>query len=141
MAKSKSLPKSAKRMSTYAELARHARAFAQGYFSLLIVLGSPGLGKSHCLRTAMGDGAYWIDGNVSPYGLYCAAYEHRNRPLVLDDVDGLYADRTAVRLLKCLCQSDPIKSVSWHTKRPLRNIPTRFSTTSPVVLWPMSGSP
>jgi hypothetical protein len=133
--KSKSLPKSAKRISTYVELARHTRAFAQGHFSLLIVLGAPGLGKSHCLRTAMGDGAYWIDGNVSPFGLYGAAYEHRNRPLVLDDVDGLYADRTAVRLLKCLCQSDPIKFVSWHTKATAQGIiPSRFSTTSPVVI-------
>jgi hypothetical protein len=140
VAKSKSLPEFATRISTYAELARQAQAFAQGHFALLIVLGNPGVGKTRCFRGALdddlGDNVCWIDGNASPYGMYCAAYEYRNQPLVLDDVDGLYSDRNAVRLLKCLCQSDPLKTVSWRTQTTARGggIPSTFSTTSRVLI-------
>ena len=63
MAKSKSLPEFAKRLTTYSELARYARAFADGHFALLIVLGDPGLGKSYCLRLVLGGRAWWIEGN------------------------------------------------------------------------------
>ena len=31
------------------------------------------------------------------------------------DVDTLYADRSSVRLLKCLCQTEEAKVVAWHT--------------------------
>ena len=41
--------------------------------------------------------------------------------IVLDDIDGLYRDRNGVRLLKALCQSDPARSVGWHTAAPGRD--------------------
>jgi hypothetical protein len=70
-------------------------------------------------------------------GIYIQAYEHRNQPLVLDDVDGLYGDRSGIRLLKSLCQSEPVKTLGWHTATPileLRDVPQQFSTTSRVAL-------
>ena len=66
-------------------------------------------------------------------GIYLEAYEHRHQPLVLDDVDGLYADRSGVRLLKALCQTEPVKTLSWHAATPVlqrRGVPARFSTPS-----------
>jgi hypothetical protein len=52
---------------------------------------------------------------------------------VLDDVDGLYRDRNGIRLLKTLCQTEPVKTLSWHTDAPTlekRGIPRQFTTTS-----------
>jgi hypothetical protein len=49
----------------------------------------------------------------------------------------LYANREGVRLLKCLTQTDPLKTVSWHTDAPtlLRDhIPQEFQTTSRVAI-------
>jgi hypothetical protein len=136
-AKSKSLPLHAIRLQTYSDLEQYARAFAQGHLNLLIICGSAGLGKSKSIRDAVGAQAFCIDGNASPFGIYLAAYEHRGQPLILDDVDGLYRDRTGVRLLKTLCQTDRIKSLSWETNATalLRNgIPRHFTTTSRVVM-------
>ena len=65
------------------------------------------------------------------------AYRHRHQPLVLDDVDGLHADRDGVRLLKALGQSEPTKTLSWHTQTPIlerHDIPRQFTTTSRVTL-------
>lgn len=135
--KSKNLPDHAIVITTYAELEQYARAFAEGYINLLIVLGRPGVGKSRALRRALSTSAYWMDGNVSGFGIYIGAYEHRDEPLVLDDPGGLYRDRNGIRLLKALCQSEPIKTLGWHTDaRTLerRGIPHEFSTTSRVVI-------
>src|SRR5216684_6630524 len=65
------------------------------------------------------------------------AYEHRHQPLVLDDVDGLCADRSGIRLLKALCQTEPTKTLSWHTATPIlkrQEVPSQFTTTSRVAL-------
>ena len=137
MAKSKNLPAHTIIVRTYAELERYSRAFASGFLGLLLVLGAPGLGKSRAIRKALGAEVCWIDGNASPFGIYMAAYEHCDQPLVLDDVDGLYRERQGVRLLKCLCQSEKRKTLSWETNASAldaRGIPRRFSTTSRVVL-------
>jgi len=125
------------RVTTYAELERIVLAFARGDLNLLILLGSHGLGKSRIIHQALPGPVCWLDGNTSVFGLYCALWRHRHQPVVLDDLDGLYASRDGVRLLKCLTQSEPVKRVSWHTDAPslLRDeIPQKFTTTSRVVI-------
>ena len=133
MHKSKSLPDHALRLRTYAELAKYTQAFAKGHLNLLILCGPPEVGKSRGLRAAVDDNICWIDGNASAFGIYQEAYLHRNQPIVLDDVDGLYRDRNGIRLLKTLCQTERVKSLSWHTGAPSlekRGIPRQFTTTS-----------
>ena len=137
MAASAKMPPHALRLSTYAELEAYVRAFAAGHLHLLLLFGPPGVGKSRCLRHALDSRAGWLSGQATPLGIYLQAYEHRNQPLVLDDVDGLYADRSGVRLLKALCQSEPVKTLGWHTATPileLRDVPQQFTTTSQVAL-------
>jgi hypothetical protein len=135
MPKSKSLPENALRIHTYAELQRYARAFGDGHLNLLILCGPPGVGKSKSVRQAIGCQVCWIDGNASAFGIYMEAFRQRNRPIVLDDVDGLYRDRNGIRLLKTLCQTEPIKSINWHTDAASLakfDIPRQFETSSRV---------
>jgi hypothetical protein len=137
MAQSKSLPDPVLVVRTYQELERYARAFADGHLNLVLIYGDPGLGKSRCVRQAIGDNACRIDGTATAFGIYLEAYEHRNQPMVLDDVDGLYRDRNGIRLLKALCQTDPVKYLSWQTDSKTlqrRGIPQQFTTTSRVVI-------
>jgi hypothetical protein len=137
MAASAKMPPHAIRLATYAELDAYVRAFAAGHLQLLLLFGPPGVGKSRCLSQALDSRAGWLSGQATPLGIYLQAFEYRNQPLVLDDVDGLYADRSGIRLLKALCQSEPIKTLGWHTATPileLRDVPPRFTTTSRVAL-------
>jgi hypothetical protein len=125
------------RLTTYFELEKVVRAFARGHLRLLILIGGHGLGKSRIVRQALACPTCWLEGNLSVFGLYCQLWEHRNLPVVLDDVDGLYAQRDGVRLLKCLTQSEPIKRVSWHTDAPTlqrQGIPQEFQTSSRVAI-------
>jgi hypothetical protein len=54
----------------------------------------------------------WIAGSATALGIYQELWKHRGRPVVIDDVDALQTARAAIRLLKCLCQTDPIKTVA-----------------------------
>lgn len=123
-------------VNAYEQLTRFVEAFAAGHLNLLIVLGEPGLAKSQTVRSVMSD-ARWIEGNATAFGVYTAAWNHRDRVMVLDDVDSLYADRSAVRLLKTLCQTDSVKRVSWQTASTAldkQGIPRMFETRSRVVI-------
>ena len=69
--------------------------------------------------------------------MYLRLYAAADLPVLIDDVDSLYRDRDAVRLLKCLCQTDPSKTISWNSDaRTLvkKNIPSQFQTTSKVAI-------
>jgi len=124
-------------LRTYADLDAHAAAFAEGHLNLLILIGRPGVGKSRALRDRVDGQACWITGTASAFGLYVEAYRSRNRPIVLDDIDGLSRDRQGVRLLKALCQTDPEKTVCWHTHSTALErqvIPHEFKTNSHVAI-------
>jgi len=125
------------RVTTYADLEKIVEAFARGALNLLILLGGHGLGKSRIVRQALPGQACWLEGNTSVFGLYCQLWRHRHQPVILDDLDGLYASRDGIRLLKCLTQSESLKRVSWHTEAPTllrEQIPQEFSTTSQVAI-------
>ena len=124
-------------LTSYDRLEEYLRAFAQGHFHLLILVGAGGLAKSRSVRDALNGKACWIEGNATPFGMYARLYRHRDEFIVIDDVDALYADRSGVRLLKCLCQTEEEKAVAWHSDaRSLerQGIPREFTTKSRVVI-------
>ena len=108
-------PQIAITIRTYAELTKFADAFAEGKLNLLILIGSAGLAKSQTIRNTVGKKVCWIEGNATAFGMYTDLFRHRDELVIIDDVDSLYSDRAAVRLLKSLCQTDPMKRVSWHS--------------------------
>ena len=132
-------PREAIRIRTYRDLEAFLRGFAQGHLNLLILLGGPGLGKSQKMRQAVGSTVCWLEGNASAFGIYRQLWEHRHQPVVLDDLDSLYADRDGVRLLKCLAQTDPVKTVAWHSEaRAACNAMPSRAGSARVAGWPSS---
>ena len=137
MTEAKYIPRNAIVVDRYQELDNYTQAFATGHLRFLMVVGPAGTGKSHAMRTAMDGHAAWIDGNATAFGVYCAAFMHRDKPIVLDDVDALYRDASGVRLLKQLCQSEPSRMLGWYSDPQYlerRGVPTTFLTSSPVVI-------
>src|SRR5713101_9290900 len=137
MAKPHSVPSHAVHLTTFAELEPYVRAFGAGHLNLLMIFGPPGVGKSRSVRQALGSQVCWIGGQATPFGIYLQAYEHRHKPIVLDDVDGLYANGAGIRLLKALGQTERTKTLSWQSDAPTlerRGIPRQFTTSSRVVL-------
>src|SRR3954466_5852779 len=123
-------------LTTYQRLEEYLRAFAAGHFHLLVLVGAGGLAKSRSVRAVLDGQACWIEGDATPFGMYVRLYRHRDQFVVIDAVDALYADRSGVQLLKCLCQTEE-KAVAWHSDaRSLerQGIPREFITKSRVVI-------
>lgn len=128
-------PEHADVVTTYAKLERFVAAFADGLLNTVLIIGAPGLQKSRLVADALGGSAHMIKGQTTAYGLYRELFLHRDEPLVLDDLDGLFTDRTAVRLLKCVLETSPVKTVAWHTRASQQDgLPAQFQTRSRTIV-------
>lgn len=147
--RSAALPREAISLTTYAQLDLYLAKFAAGELGLVLLLGRHGTGKSESVKralhilpavrgrkTAVAQPVLYVEGHMQPFGLYRHLWEHRDRPVVLDDLDKLYADANCVRLLKPLCNTERAKRITWLTNLTLNDpvVPTSFTTTSSVVL-------
>ena len=61
-------------LTTYQRLEEYLRAFAQGHFHLLILVGAGGLAKSRSVKALLDGKACWIEGNATPFGMYVKLY-------------------------------------------------------------------
>src|SRR5688500_9133177 len=102
------LPADAIEISSYCLLERYLSKYAHGDLGLVLLLRRSGTGKTEAAKKAMGceesePTALYVEGHAQPFGLYQQLWLHRNLPVVLDDLDRLYAMPVCVRLLKALC--------------------------------------
>ena len=135
------VPREVIRVTAYAHLELYLSKFARGELGLVLPPGRHGTGKSENVRrtpfAAQREGSpdasvLYIEGHMQPFGLYQQLWENRDRPVVLDDLDRLYADPECVRLLKPLCNTVREKRLHWLTNVTMNDgeLPPSFSTSS-----------
>ncbi len=128
-------PGGALRIYTYEELIPYLDQFAKGRFNFLVILGWPGLSKSTLIRARMPKSACWITGNTTPFKMYVALHGAIGEPVVMDDVDALLRKAGSTDLLKQLCETEAVKTLTWESDAALlkkRRIPNEFKTGSKV---------
>ena len=126
-----------KLISTYKELAAWSKLFTEEKTNVMFLIGNPGLAKTYTLKKETEETARWINGTMSAYGLYCDLLKNKDVPYCIDDVDSLYSDKAAVRLLKQLCNTERTKTINWITARTMNEdseIPSEFTTSSKVAI-------
>ena len=136
------LPGDAIVITSYHDLGCYLNKFAEGSLDLVLLLGLPGIGKTEAVKRAMcldGDWngrALYVEGHAQPFGLYQELWRYRDRPVVLDDLDRLYANPDCVRILKPLCNTQRKKRISWlsNAVASVPELPTEFTTDSNVIL-------
>jgi hypothetical protein len=117
----------------YEELLPFLDAFAQGWLNFLVILGWPGLAKSTLIRSRMPKAACWITGNISAFKAYALLYKAIDQAIVMDDVESFLGKAGARELLKQLCESESVKTVTWETDAAMlktQEIPNEFTTSS-----------
>jgi len=136
------MPDDAIVVTNYHDLDRYLCKFAEGSLDLVLLLGKSGIGKTEAVKQALGiddsgrSKTLYVEGHVQPFGLYQGLWRCRDSPVVLDDLDRLYANPDCVRILKPLCNTRRAKRISWlsNAVTAVPELPTEFLTTSSVML-------
>ena len=136
------LPADAIVVTSYCDLGCYLNRFAEGSLDLVLLLGKPGIGKTEAVKQALGiddrhhSSTLYVEGHAQPFGLYQGLWRNRDSPVVLDDLDRLYANADCVRLLKPLCNTGRAKRISWlsNAVTAVPELPNEFTTTSTVML-------
>ncbi|MEW4570094.1 hypothetical protein AB1L88_19690 [Tautonia sp. JC769] len=117
-------------------LTRYIRGFRSGMVQSLVVIGRGGTGKSSLVREHFSkEMAGWKVGRISAIKFYLHLYGNVDRPIILDDAPNIARDLALAGLLRQLCETRPVKTVSWDTQsRLLKDIPTEFETRSRLIL-------
>lgn len=124
-------------ITTYEQLSEYTEAFAAGGINFMLLLGTPGSGKSQQMRGELEGRCKWIDAHVTNLALYCAVYEAQNSPVVMDDINHFLKNKTAISLIKALTQTDEVRHVSWESPTDYldkRHVPREFDTSSKICL-------
>ena len=131
-------------VNSYAEFRALVQAYAAGVHELMAICGAPGIGKTEILaeimNAARGRGNWTvIRGKHTPLDLYSKLYESRTLPIVLDDLDALLANHDNTALLKCVCDTKPVKRVEWGSNHKAftkgsNALPKSFDTISRVCI-------
>ncbi len=145
--RSRTIPSDAEVIRTYDELGEFRVSYFNGELYFLVVIGRPGLMKSwdfeeSCKPRKDRDGiecsvACYSKGNITPIEAYQLAFANRNKLLVFDDAERLWADPAGRVLLRDLTETKPHKLVSWRTANKILErlgIPKSFLTSSRVCL-------
>jgi len=75
-------------INTYAKLEHLVRAFADGAFGLIAIIGTAGLEKSMLVERICKD-ARRLSGTLSAFEFYVQLWNNRDRDFIIDDVDQL----------------------------------------------------
>ena len=131
------MPDGAEVVRTYLEYGQHIEAFFQRHSQLLIIVGRSGLSKSYQFEERIDGSSHLIHGWTAPLQAYIEAYHHRDKLLVFDDAETLWARPAGRILMRSLCEHRPRKKVQWtSTTASLAKagVPQSFSTSSKVAI-------
>jgi len=120
----------------YKHFYRYMKRWAFRSIESLIVVGTPGVGKSHTAEALLrGRPHHWFSAQQTPLEIYKHICDAPHIPIVFDDVAALLRDKTFLDLLKNLCERGT-STLRWGSSTPkLEGRPTRFRTTAKVLIF------
>lgn len=99
------------------------RMVAGGYANSLVLVSEAGLGKSFLVLKTLSDiglqinrDYVYINSYTTPLALYNLLYQHDDKLLIFDDVEGIFEDRKAISILKAaLWNSTGKRTIDYHS--------------------------
>jgi hypothetical protein len=124
-----------RKVDTYERFHRHIAAWLDREIDPVLVVGPPGVGKSHAYATRLGNRPYHrFGGRQTPLHVYKSLHDDPHLPVVLDDISALLQDDCFRDMLKGLCESGE-RNLHWGTTTSKLEGRTRsFCCTSPVLI-------
>lgn len=124
-----------RKVETYERFHRHIAAWLDREIDPVLVVGPPGVGKSHAYASRLGNRPYHrFGGRQTPLHVYKSLHDDPHLPVVLDDISALLQEDCFRDMLKGLCESGE-RNLHWGTTtNKLEGRPRSFRCTSPVLI-------
>jgi hypothetical protein len=124
-----------RKIETYERFHRHIAAWLDREIDPVLVVGPPGVGKSHAYASRLGNRPYHrFGGRQTPLHVYKSLHDDPHLPVVLDDISALLQEDCFRDMLKGLCESGE-RNLHWGTTTSkLEGRPRSFRCTSPVLI-------
>jgi len=112
----------------------------EGRLSSVILVSEAGLGKSHLAskltKCLVPDRHIYSNSHITPLSLYKLLYNNREKIIILDDVEELFANRTAIGILKsALGEVDGKRKVCYYTtSEKADDVPESFEFQGGVII-------
>jgi len=123
-------------VNTYEKLEIFVDRWIAGTIDLLIIESGAGLGKSSLIRQKLKEIKHLsVNSHITPLMNYKQLYQHKNELIWLDDIASLFLNQINISLMKQVCESTIVKSISYNTSSNLlANVPQSFTTTSKTLI-------
>jgi len=123
------------KLEDYDKIRFYLRKWAEGFYPCMLMVGPPGRGKSKLAQIVTQGKAHLIKCHGKPFSTYVETYRHQDQDLILDDVDGLYADADGQRLVKAFGETEVPRIIPWPTVAAERaGVPTSFTFSKSVLI-------
>ncbi len=124
-----------KPLDKYNRFFNYMLAWLGGGIESLVVVGSPGVGKSWAAKKLLeGRRHHWFSARQSALGIYKRICDEPSIPVVFDDVSSILRDDKMVDMMKNLCERG-ISTLRWGTDTPkLEGRPKSFQCNAPVLI-------
>jgi hypothetical protein len=135
-------PEHCTELTTYSGLQWFAEGWTRRSLGNLILVGSPGIGKTETIRKVAGKTPLLIEGMGSGVHVYQQVHEwvivqQNDGAIILDDADPIFCTLAGQTFMKELMLDKANRPVSWGTdyrKLSQNNIPTQFRMSNPVCI-------
>jgi len=128
-------------LEKFAAIEKLTKGIVTNNYKNLLITGAPGLGKTFGVLKVLQKekGVKYINGSISPVGLYCALYNNRksNNTIVLDDADDILFKQDAINVLKCAMDTTQGREVTWEKYSNvllIENVPKQFTFEGKVII-------
>jgi len=81
----------------------------------LLLIGDAGCGKTTYIRKRYKGTNVLLSGHITPKELYLSYLNHPNGHIIIDDPSSIYSNIDSLGLLLQATQTEPIRTIHWHT--------------------------
>lgn len=125
-------------INTYKELEQYIQAFSKEQINLLIIKSRGGLGKTSTTTTTIppNNNTFLVKGHATPLSIYIKILQEQPQLIIFDDVETLLHNKRNTSLLKQVCDTQPVKTVNYHTTHRIDGnlIPSSTKTTAKTLI-------
>jgi DNA polymerase III delta prime subunit len=128
----------------FEDMKEYINMVVDGKMYAAVFSGQPGTGKSYRTKKYLeerglkkGKDFIWYKARATAVGLYKLLYENRDKIIVLDDLDSVHKDTTAINVLAGVLDTQKERTVDWQTGPPVKDdkgelIPRSFTFVGKV---------